>query len=71
MDAWAQHSEVKISFYKTDYDDDNDDGYDYDEDDELFSKNGWPMEGVYSYFQLGPLPEIPTIFPNKHYTTVP
>ena len=49
MDAWAQHSEVKISFYKTDYDDDNnddddDDDDDYDEDDELFFKK-WLTNG--------------------------
>ena len=31
---------------------------DDDDDDELFLCYGWPTKGVYSYFQLGPLPEI-------------
>ena len=69
MDPWSQHSKVKISFYTND-DDDNDDD-DYDEDDELFLKDDWPMEAVYSYFQLGPLLDILTILRNKHYTMVP
>ena len=34
---------------------DNDDD---DDDDELFLCHGWPTKGIYSYFQLGPLPEI-------------
>ena len=29
-----------------------------DDDDELFLCHGWPTKGIYSYFQLGPLPEI-------------
>ena len=29
-----------------------------DDDDELFLRHGWPTKGIYSYFQLGPLPEI-------------
>ena len=32
----------------------------YNDDDELFLRNSWPMKGVKRYFQPGPLPEILT-----------
>ena len=40
-----------------------------DYDDELFLWYGWPVKGIYLYFQPGPLPEFLTIANLQHATS--